>query len=121
LLYTAAVANKEAQPEDYLPAVRELHRVLKPGGTLYLSVPFGKAVNHGWFQVFDQRMIESVITAFKPASHTADYFLYQPDGWRNSNALDTANATIFDIHHSKDYDADFAAAARAVCCLELKK
>jgi hypothetical protein len=120
--YTGGLGHpQEVQPEDYLLAVRELCRVLKPGGSVYLSVPFGRAVSHGWFQVFDQRMIETVMAAFGPASHAVNYFLYKPEGWCSSNALETANATIFDIHHAKGYDPDFAAAARAVCCLELKK
>lgn len=120
LLYAAA-AGKETNPEDYLVAVRELHRVLKPGGSAFLSVPFGKAVNMGWYQVFDQAMIEVLIRAFKPFSCSIDYFHYHPEGWRRSTASETAHATAFDIHKTKIYDADFAAAARAVCCLELKK
>jgi SAM-dependent methyltransferase len=121
LLYTGDHAKREAQSLDYLVALRELKRVLKPGGTVYISVPFGKAADLGWYQVFDQRMIESVVGAFQPASFTVDYFLYHPDGWRTSSAQEAAGATVFDIHHAKGYDPDFAAAARAVCCLELKQ
>jgi hypothetical protein len=120
LLYTGGTGG-ELRTGDHLLAVRELHRVLKPGGALYASVPFGKAKNLGWYQVFNQPMIESMIAAFQPAGQKTDYFHYHPEGWRNSSAAESAEATVYDIHHAKGYDPDFAAAARAVCCLELTK
>lgn len=119
--YTADAAKHESQTGAYLGATRELWRVLKPGGVLYASVPFGKAANLGWYQVFDQVMVNDLIAAFNPKRHSAAYYLYHPDGWRNSTADGAANATVFDIHRAKGYDPDFAAAARAVCCLELIK
>lgn len=121
LLYTQDSTNKEARPRDFLFAVQELRRVLKSGGTIYLSVPFGKAANHGWLQIFDSPMIEEIIATFRPAGHSTVCFLYHHDGWRSSNAQEAAGATFFDIHHAKGYDPDFAASARAVCCLELRK
>jgi SAM-dependent methyltransferase len=120
MLY-AADGKKEARGRDYLVAVRELRRVLKPGGTAWFTVPFGKAANLGWYQVFDEGMVEELIAAFAPSARSVEYFQYAPEGWRKSNAAETANATVFDIHHAKDYDPDFAAAARAVCCVEVKK
>jgi SAM-dependent methyltransferase len=121
LLYTADSAKNEASLQDYQRAVSELRRVLKPGGILYVTVPYGRAHNHGWLQVFDQAGIDQMIRAFGPASSHAEYFLYQADGWHRSTSTGAADATFFDIHHSKGYDPDFAASARAVCCLELKK
>jgi Methyltransferase domain len=121
LLYTGDAGKKEAQLRDYLLAVAELKRVLKPGGTLYASVPFGRAANHGWFQIFDQAKIEELTRAFAPDASVIEYFRYHPEGWRNSSAADAATATHFDFHHAKGYDADFAASARAVCCLTLEK
>jgi SAM-dependent methyltransferase len=121
LLYTADASKKESQLRDHLRAVAELKRVLKPGGTLYVSVPFGRAQDHGWLQIFDQARIEELVRAFAPSACVMEYFLYHPEGWRRSTAAEAAGATFFDIHHAKGYDADFAASARAVCCLELKK
>lgn len=120
-LYTNTAAKGESKPKDYLLALAELKRVLKPGGFLYLTAPFGKAADHGWFQVFDHEMIEGLIENFQPSDMKQDYFLYRQEGWRRCEPSEAAMATIFNIHASKGYDPDFAAAARAVFCLELKK
>ena len=56
--------NDASRPDDYLMALAELKRVLKPGGTIYLTAPFGKTVNHRWFQVFDHEMVKSLIRNF---------------------------------------------------------
>ena len=51
LLYTDDGSKRENLPDAYLTAAKEYRRVLKKGGTLYLSIPFGTYKNHGWFQV----------------------------------------------------------------------
>ena len=84
-------------------------------------MPYGKAADLGWYQVFDHTKMEQLIAAFRPSKQSSEYFRYLPAGWRRSTAAECADATVFDIHHAKGYDADYAAAARAVCCVELKK
>lgn len=117
----AATEEGGSKARDYLVALAELKRVLKPGGTIYITAPFGKAADHGWFQVFDHEMVGGLIRNFERGEVRQDYFLYQPDGWRRCEPAEAATATIFNIHTAKGYDPDFAAAARAVFCLELKK
>lgn len=121
LLYTADASKKENQSASYLRAVQEFHRMLKPGGKLYLSVPFGKAVNRDWFQVFDGAMVDEIIRAFGPSHAEEFYFKYEADGWKMSSRDAAKDATCFDINVQKNYDADFAAFSRAVVCLELTK
>ena len=39
--------------QDFLLAIKEIKRVLKPGGCFYCTFPFGEYEDHGWFQQFD--------------------------------------------------------------------
>jgi len=121
LLYTQEATKREQDGDAYLKVVKELRRVLKPGGTLFLSMPYGSRCNHGWFQVFDAEMVDRVRHAFIPSECREFHFRYQADGWVVSNREQSSDATYFDIHARRNYDADFAAASRAVVCLELQK
>jgi hypothetical protein len=120
-LYTRDETKKEAMTSAYLSAVKEYYRILKKGGILYLSFPFGEKKNHGWFQIFDSKMVNELIEVFGPASYYEYYFKYEESGWKASTRETTSDATYFDIHKQKKYDNDFAAASRAVACLELIK
>jgi SAM-dependent methyltransferase len=119
--YTTDTSRREQRPQDYLRVVGELRRVLKPGGVLYASVPFGHQANLGWLQVFDASMVDRLSERFGPASYREHHFRYEHDGWRASSREGSRDATYFDYHRTERHDADGAAAARAVVCLELVK
>lgn len=121
LLYTKDSSKKENNPSSYLEAISEFRRVLKPGGRLYVSVPFGRRKNSGWFQVFDSEMLDQLIEAFSPSCLREDHFKYEPDGWHVSTRDGSKDATYFDIHEKKKYDPDYAAFSMAVVCLEMIK
>lgn len=121
MLYTKDESKRESQDEGYLAAIKEFKRVLKPGGKLFLSVPFGEHSKRGWFQIFNTKMIQDVVEEFSPTSVKEHYFRYLSDGWTNSNREACLNATYFDIHTEKKYGIDYAAASRAIICLELTK
>lgn len=114
---------------EYLIAVNELKRVLKPGGKLYITFPFGKYENHGWFQQFDAAMLERLIHEFQPTSLKEAIYQYQPDGWIISNRQACAECEFFDVRTSRyfdptstiEYPEDYPAGERAVACLELVK
>ena len=121
MLYTADGAKDERRPGDYLIAIAEMARMLKPGGRLYVTVPFGKMKNHGWFQVFDAAMLDQLIERFAPGGVHEEIFRYADDRWLRATREEAGDATCFDIHEQKQYDPDFAAFSRAVACLELVK
>jgi SAM-dependent methyltransferase len=120
---------QRSDPAEFVTAVKELKRVLKPGGSLFISFPFGRYENHGWFQQFDSALIDTLVAAFEPARKNEAIFRYYPDGWRRSRRADCGQCEFFDVHTSKyfdptstiEYPADYAAGERALACLELSK
>jgi SAM-dependent methyltransferase len=121
MLYSSDATHQENRPDTYLDAIREFARLLRPGGTLLLSVPFGRRANHGWFQVFDAGMLDAVTSAFAPSAGREWIFQYRPQGWCLSDRTAAAEAEYFDIHVRKSFDPDGAAASRAVACLDLTR
>jgi SAM-dependent methyltransferase len=119
MLYTGNPQDAESDEDGFVPAVREFKRILKPGGNCFISVPFGKRDNLGWYQVFDLAKIEKIVEAFGPASHQIDYFGYSRDGWSRQPADTLTDATVYDVHTGKGWGDDLAASSRAVACLRL--
>jgi SAM-dependent methyltransferase len=117
----------ENAPDDYVAAVREMRRLLRPGGILLLTVPFGTYKNFGSFQLFDQRLIRNVVTACSPSHVEETYFRYTAQGWRLSDARACADAEYvpwimqspLERPRTFPVQPDNAAAARAVACLQL--
>ena len=64
----------EHDPGSSLAAVRDLMRVLKPGGTLLITVPFGAPADLGWFRVFGPQDIAAVTVAAEASSTEAQYY-----------------------------------------------
>ena len=119
MLYTGKPEDMESDENGFVPAVREFKRILKPGGTCFISVPFGKRDNLGWYQVFNLEMIEKIVETFGPSSHQIDYFGYAKDGWQRSSPDLLKDSTVYDVHTGKGWGADRAASSRAVACLQL--
>jgi len=122
MLYTKDSHFDESNPSDYQKVLKEFKRVLKPGGKLFITVPFGRSENHGWLQQFDKNGVDTILDVFKGTDANVIFYKYFKNGWQTVDATKCTDAKYFDVHKSKQkYEDDFVAAARAVACLELIK
>jgi|GEM_PF-6204468 len=67
---------EENDPRSYMVAVRELLRVLAPGGTALITVPYGVAHDYGWYQVFGQREFRTMVGLAAGYDVEAHYYYY---------------------------------------------
>jgi SAM-dependent methyltransferase len=116
-----AGGSREQRPDDFRIALGEFRRILRPGGRLLLTVPYGEPASLGWLQQFDQAGVQAIVNEFRGVIADEAYFRYEPEGWVRSSAAACAGCTYFDVHARSAPDADGAAAARAVVCLDLVK
>lgn len=108
-----------AEPESFRDAIREFRRLLRPGGQLLLTVPYGRYEDHGWLQQFDAGRLAAIVDEFDGVLKASHFYRYRPAGWQIADAADCAELGYFNIHERKRFDEDGAAAARGVACLEL--
>lgn len=117
------VTLKQQQPEKdllaYRGVIKTFHNLLKPGGRLLLTVPFGKAQDQDWLQVFGAGQIEDVKQSFGGDCLSETYYRHAADGWHTSTPEECTDLEYFNIVRTPEFGPDFAAAARAVACLEL--
>jgi len=129
-LFTTDGAHQlETSDGDFKIAVRELWRVLKPGGQLLITVPFGVFTNFGTFQQFDLALLHSLESSVEAVSTERTFYMYTKQGWELSDAEQCASREYFpwcmlpQDQRLKQMPSspDGAAAARAVACLKLVK
>ena len=122
----------EQRPDDFVIALQSLRRILKPGGSLLLSVPFGVHRHFGCFQQFDQDLLCRALEAFgKAAQVSQTFYRYDANGWQIARCEDCAACEyvgwIADVWRHRRWptpipvEPDRAAAARAVACVSLTK
>jgi SAM-dependent methyltransferase len=93
-------------------ALIEIFRILRPGGKLIVTVPFGKFVDYGWFTHYDSRAISTLFESIPSASISAEYFKYTEEGWMACAAAELAETS---------YGDNGAAAAAGLACFEITK
>lgn len=106
------------QKGDYKIAAGELWRVLKPGGRLYLTLPFGKPCDLDWLQQFDAAMIGSLLELLRPREVSEVYYRYDARGWSVSSAEACRDA---EYTAPESVSRELPVAAGAVVCLDLLK
>jgi O-antigen chain-terminating methyltransferase len=93
-------------------ALVEMFRILKKGGKLILTVPFGKFVDYGWFTHYDSQSISALFKSIPSARISAEYFRYMEDGWMPCPAAELAETS---------YGDNGAPAAAGLACFEITK
>jgi SAM-dependent methyltransferase len=119
----------EAARFEFLRAFAEMARVLKPGGQLHITVPYGRYENHGSFQQFDAELLEKLADAWNAPPLESTFFLYGDAGWKRAeqNMCDDVQYApwiMTPAHQRPDTptcENDHSAAARSVACLTFQK
>lgn len=91
-IYGASSEQTSDPTREALRAQQELQRVLRRGGTLLLSVPFGKRSNRGWFRIFDSGDLEPLLAAPGWEAPRVRYFRSLREGWRETSLSEAESA-----------------------------
>jgi len=75
------VCEQPAQEFGDLEAARGLASLLRPGGRLLITVPFGRLEDHGSFVQYDLRRIQALVEFSGCELTLAEYYAYGANGW----------------------------------------
>lgn len=117
-VYGSAAPRSEDPRAEAAAALRELLRVVRPGGRLHLSVPFGLREDHGWFRQLDRDDLGDLLSRAGVEQHQETVFLHTSDGWRRASSQDAASVGY---NAAPGRAADGAVAARAVACITIDR
>lgn len=91
---TGASVGLPAGDGSHLDAVAEMLRILVPGGQMAITVPYGEARSHGWYQVFDREGVARILDVCQGHDILEKHYYYQ-HGWREGAAVPPADlATV---------------------------
>lgn len=114
--------NDKRKSFEYIKAIKEMIRVLKPKGQLLLTFPFGKFENHGFFQQFDDKMLLKTVKLFENLGiYEIDFFRYDQEGWCFANMDELKDVVSYKPHSGKGKLNDGAAHCRSIACINFIK
>lgn len=100
--------RQPAAPCDDLEAGQRLATLLRNGGRMLITVPFGRFEEHGWFVQYDQHRLKALVEATGLELVTAEYYGAGSSGWVGPLVPETLSETT--------YQGDRAG---AVACIEM--
>jgi SAM-dependent methyltransferase len=103
--------RRNPSPPD-VEAMIEMFRILRPGGKLIVTVPFGKFVDYGWFTHYDAKAISTLLQSIPSAKIDVEYFRYSNEGWMPCAPAELAETS---------YGDNGAPAAAGLACIEIIK
>lgn len=128
-LFSSAGDVQTVDEKAYLQCLGELHRILKRGGTLHLTVPYGTAADAQTFKIFNAQRLAELKSAWPGICQSEIFYRYHASGWQvcDQAACEDAEYVDWFMRLPEDRPAEFprqkdgALAARAVSMLVLKK
>jgi hypothetical protein len=107
--------------ESDLSVLAEFRRMLKPGGDLFITIPYGQRQNFGWFEQFDHAKLDQAIRVFGGTICDQAFYKYDLNGWQIADAAACAEQEYSPSAWCQADEPDYAVAARAVACLHLMR
>jgi SAM-dependent methyltransferase len=117
-IYGADSPRAEDPRAEAVHALRELLRVVRPGGRIHLSVPFGRREDGGWYRQFDREDVDDLLAEAAVEAEERSVFRHTSRGWRRSSPGRVARVAY---NPPGAPGEDGAVAARAVLCLTIRR
>ena len=79
-------------------AVKEMVRILAPGGRLLVTIPYGRYENHTWFRNYDDDHMRNLLAPMQSHAdiHTSFYRHTHGTGWRVATAEELEHVGYYD-------------------------